>query len=227
MGPGRVRSRAEGGPPLKRPFCRRLLRLACLAMVACLLTVAVAPGAVLPPVARLLDVSEAPRPVDYVLVLNGDPETRPFAAAALVNANYAHRVLLTRQELTLESASVQVGDAPSELEIARRVLRERGVTQDAIEVLPGEIAGTADEARALAAFLEEQPNATVAVVTNSFHTRRARLVFNRALGARAGQVYFVGVPREGAEEGSWWRTPHGCTVYLSEYAKLPYYWLRY
>jgi uncharacterized SAM-binding protein YcdF (DUF218 family) len=212
---------------VKRPFRRRLLRLTCLAIVACMLTVAIAPGVVLPPLARFLDVSEAVRPVDYVLVLNGDPETRPFAAAALVNANYAHCVLLTRQELTLESASVQDGETPSELEITRRVLRRRGVPDDAIEVLPGEIGGTADEARALAAFLEGEPDAKVAVVTNSFHTRRARLVFNRALGARAGQVYFVGVPREGAEEASWWRTPHGCTVYLSEYAKLPYYWLRY
>jgi len=35
---------------------------------------------VLPPLARFLDVSQTPRATDYVLVLNGDPETRPFAA---------------------------------------------------------------------------------------------------------------------------------------------------
>jgi uncharacterized SAM-binding protein YcdF (DUF218 family) len=212
---------------MKKPVRRWLLRGACLALLAGVLVVVLAPGWVLPPVARFLDVAEAPRPVDYVLVLNGDPEARPFAAAALVNADYTRHVLLTRQQLALESASVQDGAAPSELEITRRVLRLRGVPEDAIEVLPGETGGTADEARALAAFLEAHPDATAAVVTNSFHTRRARLVFNRALGPRAGQVYFVGVPREGVEEASWWRTPHGCTVYLSEYAKLPYYWLRY
>jgi uncharacterized SAM-binding protein YcdF (DUF218 family) len=84
-----------------------------------------------------------------------------------------------------------------------------------------------DEARALATFLEAHPDATAAVVTNGFHTRRARRVFNQALGVRAAQVYFVGVPRDRVDESSWWRTPHGCTVYLTEYAKLPYYWLRY
>jgi uncharacterized SAM-binding protein YcdF (DUF218 family) len=199
----------------------------CLAVLGGLLLVFIAPGWVLPPLARYLDVSEEPGPVDYVLVLNGDPETRPFAAAALVKAGLARQVLLTRQRLALESNLVQGGAMLSELEITRGVLKARGVPEQAIRVLPGEISSTADEARVLAAFLKDEPEARVAVVTNGFHTRRARWIFRRALGEGGERIQLVGVPHEGVDEQSWWRTSLGCVLYVSEYAKLVYYRLRY
>ncbi len=202
-------------------------RLACLALVVGVLLVCLAPQWILPSAARFLDVSEKFRRVDYILVLNGDPEARPFAAAALVKAGLAKNVLLARQRLALESASVQQGAMLSELEITRRVLEIRGVSKQAIQVLPGEITSTADEARVLTAFLETRPAATVAVVTNAFHTRRARMVFRRFLGENVARVSFVGIPRDGADPVSWWRNAHGCSIYLSEYCKLFYYWLRY
>jgi uncharacterized SAM-binding protein YcdF (DUF218 family) len=145
----------------------------------------------------------------------------------MVKAGLASEVLLTRQRLTLESGSVQDGAMLSEFEIIRRVLLSRGVSEKAIRVLPGEIASTADEARVLAEFLRGCPDKTVTVVTNGFHTRRARWVFRRMLGDRAGQVSFIGVPRDGVDEATWWRTPLGCGTYSSEYAKLPFYWVRY
>jgi uncharacterized SAM-binding protein YcdF (DUF218 family) len=211
-----------------RRFRRWALRLTCLVLLAGLLLVWFAPGWVLPPLAHFLDVSQSPQPTDYVLVLNGDPETRPFAAAALVRAGLAREVLLTRQRLALESETVQEGVMLSELEITRQVLRHRGVPEESIRILSrGEITSTADEARELASFLATCPQATVTVVTNGFHTRRARMVFRRMLGQYAGQVFFVGVPREGINVDLWWQTSHGCGVYLTEYPKLAYYWLRH
>jgi uncharacterized SAM-binding protein YcdF (DUF218 family) len=206
---------------------RWLKRGVCLAVLAGILVVWLAPVWVLPPVARFLDVSEPPQPVDYVLVLNGGPNTRPFAAAALVRAGLARTILLTRPSLALESASVQEGVTLPELEITKRVLKGRDIAEERVRILPGEVTSTADEASELAAFLETEPGATAAVVTNSFHTRRAQMVFARALGANAGRVSFVGVPQDDLDEDSWWRSPQGCTTYVSEYCKLPYYWLRY
>lgn len=210
---------------------RRLWRwcclLCCLAVLTALTLVLLAPGTVLPPLAEFLDISESPRPADHVLVLNGDPNTRPFAAAALVGAGLVKDVLLTRQQLTLESDNVRAGVVLSELELTKAILQTRGVASELVKVLPGEIGGTGDEARLLAAFLKDHPEATVAVVTNGFHTRRARWIFHRALGPAAAQIYFVGVPRDGVDETTWWRTASGSVVYLSEYAKFAYYWLRY
>lgn len=203
------------------------VRLAAVAAVLLVAGVCLAPDRTLPPVARYLDVSDEPGPTDFVLVLNGDPETRPFAAAAWWRVGLAREVLLTHQRVSIESASVQGGAVPTELETTRRVLRDRGVPDRAVRVLPGEIASTADEAAALAAFLRAEPAVTVTVVTNGFHTRRSRGVFRRAAGSDADRIRVVGVPRERVDAGAWWRTPEGCAVYASEYAKLLYYGVRF
>jgi uncharacterized SAM-binding protein YcdF (DUF218 family) len=204
---------------------RQLVGLACIVGLALVL---MAPGRVLPPVAEFLNVSEPPRATDCVLVLNGDPNTRPFAAAALVNAGLAREVLLTTQRLALESGAVRDGALPSELVLTKRILQVRGVPGEAVRVLQGgEIDNTYDEARVLNEFLDAHPDVRVAVVTNSFHTRRARWVFRRVLGEKASRVYFVGVPRDRVAEQTWWRTKEGCMVYLIEYGKFLYYRLRY
>lgn len=206
---------------------RWLMRATLALVVGAVFVTWLAPSTVLPPLARYLDVSDAPRKVDYVLVLNGDPETRPFAAAALVKAGLAQTVLLTPQRLALESSSVREGSMPSELQILKAILRARGVGESAIEVLPAEITNTADEANALAAFLDTQPMATVAVVTNTYHTRRARRTFARRLGDAAERVSFLGVPADDATQDDWWRTARGCTTYLTEYGKSLYYLWRH
>jgi uncharacterized SAM-binding protein YcdF (DUF218 family) len=205
---------------------RWLLRLLCLAFVAGLLLAWFAPAVVLPPVARFLNVSEPPRKVDCILILNGDPEIRPFAAAALIKSGLARDVLLTRQRLAMESSSVQEGVMLSEIEITKKILHARGVPDARVIVLPGEITSTSDEARELAKYLTANRTATVAIVTNAFHTRRARMNFQRALGESFERVSFIGVPRDGVDENSWWRTAAGCAVYFSEYCKLPVNWLQ-
>lgn len=210
-----------------RWLLRWTLRALFLTVLGGFLLVWLAPSWVLPPVADFLDVSESPHPTDYVMVLNGDWNIRPFAAAAIYRVGLAREVLLTTQRATLESGAVQDGRIPSELEITLRVLRARGVPDEAVRVLPAAIASTHDEARALADFLADRPDATVAVVTNSFHTRRARWIFRRALGDKLSNVSFVGVPRDRVDAQTWWRSSEGCKIYLSEYGKFLYYWVRY
>lgn len=235
MGSGPVRTEPENalttsesgrrGWSLKR-FARRCAAIALAILLVLLSIVWLAPQWVLSPLGAFLDVSEPPTRTDYVLVLNGDPETRPFAAAGLVRAGLADEILLPRQDITLESASVQDGSTASELETTQRILRARGIPNERIHVLPGEIGNTWGEAQGLAAFLDEHPDVSVTVVTNGFHTRRARGIFRRVLGDRAGDLHFLGVPRDGVDAEAWWRTRRGCVVYVGEYAKLLYYQVR-
>ena len=178
----------------------------------------------LPCVAEFLDVSEAPTTVDFVLILNGDVETRPFVAAALVNAHLARQALVTTVAPTPEAED---GLLPPEHEITHRVLLARGVPDSQITVLPGKIASTFDEAHVLAQFVDQHPGCSVAIVTNAFHTRRARWIFRRVLGGRQCQIHLVAAPRDGIRADSWWHTEAGLTAYLSEYVKLVVYWVRY
>jgi uncharacterized SAM-binding protein YcdF (DUF218 family) len=177
-------------------------------------------GRLLPAMGRFLDVSEPPRPVDAVLVLEGGANDRPFVAAALVRAGLAGRVLVPTVK---RSADNEDDLLPPEHELIRRVLLVRRVPPECIIPLPGECDSTLDEARALARFLDAEPETTVAVVTHGYHTRRARSLFRRVLGGRIARVHFVAAPTEDCSADDWWCSEEGFTAYTAEYFKLVMY----
>jgi uncharacterized SAM-binding protein YcdF (DUF218 family) len=178
----------------------------------------------LPAVARFLDVSDPPSRTEYVMVLGGGPQTRPFVAAALVRCGFADRVLLAAAR---ESWDQREGVALADHEVCRRVLVKLDVPEESVIVLPGECASTYDEAQALAEFARRHPLSTFTVVTSSYHTRRTRYIFRKALGELASQVQFLGAPNDGFDETNWWRDEAGFAAYTSECLKLVFYLLRY
>jgi uncharacterized SAM-binding protein YcdF (DUF218 family) len=171
----------------------------------------------LPLAGAYLDVSTPPRTVDDMLVLGGGADTRPFAAAAVYKAGLAQRILLPTVRPSPESAD---GLVPSDQEIMRQVLLKRGVPSEAIELLPGEVTSTADEARALRRYLDEHPGRRVAVVTNDYHTRRARCIFRTEVGDRAADLIFFAAPTDDFDAHDWWRSETGFQRYSDEYVKL-------
>ena len=187
-----------------------------------LLLAAVVPWAtgfqLLPAMTRWLDVGERPQPADYVMVLTGDENTRPFAAAALIESGFAQRALVAGSAGQDDGAILPRTD-----DVVRQVLLKRGVPETDITVLPGAAATTYDEARALAAFLCNHDNARVIVLTSDFHTRRSRWTFARALADRAGQVSIVSAPVDEFEPERWWRNETGFATIVAEYLKLGFY----
>jgi uncharacterized SAM-binding protein YcdF (DUF218 family) len=177
----------------------------------------------LPAVGRFLNNADAVGQTDIVMVLGGGLDTRPYVAAALLKAGKAKRVLIPSVRFTehdREQEHMPQHDA------MRRVLVSRGVNEDQIELLPGVCASTEDEAAALAKYLETHPEATVAVVTSDFHTRRTRLLIGRKLGSHADRVRFVAAPTDYFSADDWWQTERGWSTYTTEYAKLIMTWLR-
>lgn len=179
---------------------------------------------VLPQIARYLDVSAPPEPVDYVMVLGGGNETRPFVAAALVRARFATGVLVSTAQASPEALA---GLVPTEQEIIRRVLLARKVPAEAIQILPGECTSTNDEAHVLAEFMRREPNCRVAIVTTNLHSRRASWIFRKILGSRASQVRFVAPATGGFSADNWWQCEHGFRACMNEYLKLGFYFARY
>ena len=103
---------------------------------------------------------------------------------------------------------------------AVEVLEMRGVSSEKIELLPSVCTSTLDEAHALADYLDRSPDLRVAVVTNTFHTRRTRLLFSRVLGRRAGLVTFISAPTDCFSAQDWWHHEEGLVTYSTEYVKL-------
>jgi len=173
----------------------------------------------LPGVGQFLDVGQPPTRVDYVYVLGGGTDSRPFAAAALYDAGLAGKVVLPSVQAAPEADQ---GVRPPEQKQTRRVLTARGVPETAIELLPESetVRSTRDEAAALARFVQARPGCTVAVVTHNYHTRRARMIFTRALAERADQLCMVGIGTDYFDATNWWQSADGFRTFLSEYIKL-------
>ena len=150
------------------------------------------------------------------------PRRVPFAAAVLWKAGWAPRVLVTTVANHPEQDFV-----PLEHELNLRVLRVCGVPAEDIVLLQGQAVSTRDEAQALAEYLAAAPGQRLLVVTNGYHTRRARWIFNRLLGSRAGRITLVSVRPDDFQIERWWQDEKGFSVILGEYLKLGFYGLRY
>ena len=168
------------------------------------------------------EASQTPGQAEYVMVLNGNENTRPFVAAALAKAGIARHALVTRVAPEMNNPYLPPYD-----EINRDVLLNRGVSPDRVTILPAAAATTYDEAQALAAFLKDRPQARVLIVTDDFHTRRSRWVFAKVLGESFERVSFVAAPADAYRPDRWWQDEAGFIAFTTEYLKLAFYAVYY
>lgn len=200
---------------------RRLVGIALIAFVFGSLYVFRTP--LLTKAGRWLNVSSPiTKPVDDVVVLGGNPGTRPFVAAAMVRSGYARQILIPQ---VVDSGDVIDGIIPPEHEIVRQVLLRSGVSGDAIAILPVVADSTDREARCVASYLAAHPQRTVAIVTSDFHTRRTRLLFMRACRNDASRLVVIGAPTDYFTAADWWRVEAGFIVYTNEFLKLAKVWI--
>ncbi len=181
--------------------------------------------------ASWLNVATFPQRTDYVFVLNGDSNVRPFIAAALVKAGLASQVLLVpmKEPHQSESSTADVNAVPASHELARRVLIHQGVAAERIRIIAGKCTNTFDEAQSLFNHLNNASDqtATVSIVTSDFHTRRTRWTYQQVFGDRADRLSFVAAPTEGFDQTNWWRVEDGFMVYGTEFLKFGFYTFRY
>lgn len=190
-----------------------------LALVACYAT----RGAWGPAIARRLDVGTRPQRADYALVLGGDVQSRPLAAALLYRHGYVGKVLLTQV--------ARHGDSPLAFDdytaLARRMLLHEGVKPEDVRVLDGEVRTTMDEAKLIEPILRAEPQARVVVVTNDFHTRRGVWAVKHRVPEAAERIFAFSAPVKGVTPDNWWQSQAGISIYCGEYARLGFYYLRY
>lgn len=206
--------------PLNRPQPSRLwvLGLGCALLVTLAVVTLTWRESLLAAAGRWMNVGERlDHAVDYTFVLGGNPKTRVVMAAALYREGFTRRILLPEVEVPPEAAQ---GLALPEREVARRILLASAVPPEAIVDVDGEVTSTRDEARALGRFLDQHPEAEVAVVTNDYHTRRARMLFERQVPGHSRRLHFVAAPTRGFGPDNWWKLNNGVNTYVTEFAKL-------
>ena len=75
--------------------------------------------------------------------------------------------------------------------------------------------------------VEKAGHLRILLVTNGYHTRRARWIFTEVLDGQAATVLPISVPRDEFAEESWWRSERGFAAIAGECLKLGFYRLRY
>jgi uncharacterized SAM-binding protein YcdF (DUF218 family) len=173
--------------------------------------------------------ADLPR-ADALLVLSGSSNylERSRWAARLYREGRAPLILLT-DDGERGGWSNTEGRNPFFVERAARALKESGVPAENIEVLPGLVSSTYEEAISLRSFAASHGLRSILVVTSAYHSRRALWTMRRVF---EGSNIEVGVdaPPVGGESPAptiWWGSPRGWQMVASEYPKMLYYRLRY
>jgi uncharacterized SAM-binding protein YcdF (DUF218 family) len=175
-------------------------------------------------IAHWLDIGVEPRKVDHIVLLPGDENVRPFVAAALIKAGLAHDILVPQN---FPSPEIEDGLIPPNHVVAAEILHRRGASPDKLRVLSMKSDGTIDDARATQEVLDQEPSATVAVVTSFFHTRRARMSFRAVYGSRADDFLYISTPVTDLDPDHWWESDSGAQMIATELFKIAIYWVAY
>jgi len=177
---------------------------------------------------RVLVVADPlPASSDAIVVLAGSPRARSLEAARLYKAGIAPRVVVTRETLppgamALRDAGVELPDTDA---LTRSALAGLGVPPRAIVTLRRRAHSTASEARTIARWACAHGLDSIVVVTSPPHTRRARLVLERALGPDV-TLTIRPAPDDSFAGDRWYRVRRNAKEVLSEWEKLAHHWLR-
>lgn len=181
--------------------------------------------------ARALVVNtDLPR-ADALVVMSGSTvyAERARHAARLFHEGRAPKVILTNDGVR-GGWSQEEGRNVSFNERAVAELRRAGVPAASIEVLPGFVSSTYDEARLLHARAgETQRLGSLLIVTSGYHSRRALGTFRGVFAGSDVQLGMSAVAPGGGtpSPATWWMSRRGWPLVAGEYLKLIYYRLKY
>ena len=172
--------------------------------------------------AGFLIIADPLLPTDAMVVLSGDMG-RMSENATLFKDNFSRVLILTETDQPFTGS-----DAPeTNSTLAKRLsAQQEGIPADAILVTRAISNSTLDEARAVLALLQEKGFSSCIVVTDPFHTRRTRMIFNDVFEGSGIKVIVRPVRDHWYRSSTWWLSPQGWQATTSEYVKYIAYFLR-
>jgi uncharacterized SAM-binding protein YcdF (DUF218 family) len=170
--------------------------------------------------ARAWVVNDPVAKADAIVVLGGGVDTRPFAAAKLYHDGVAPVILYMNVRPT---PAEKLGIGMSEAEETRRILLSNNIPGSALEPIGTNVASTYDESCAVRAWESRSGAKSIVIVTDVFHTRRARWIFEKQFRGTGVQVHPQAVATLDYTTADWWRHEEGVIGFQSEVIKYIYY----
>ena len=163
---------------------------------------------------RWLIVADALAPARAVVILRGHYPFRAIEAGAIYRQGWAPEVWLTRTHADAAAEALRrLGmTAGTEDVMNRELLGRLAVPADAIRLLGGAVANTADEVKLVAAELRSAGGGAVIIVTSKPHTRRVRAAWRALVGERPAAIVRY-ASDDPFHADRWWRyTPDALSV---------------
>ena len=161
---------------------------------------------------------------DAIVVLGGGIQTRPFEAARLYREGYAPRVLVASPE---SKPTDKIGLTVGDTEVTKRILSRQGVPDSAVVEFGDEVSSTREEALALGSWIRKTGAKKIIIVSDPFHTRRVRWLFNKELQPAGTEILTAAAPSLKYDASNWWQTEQGLIEFQNELIKYAYYRVNY
>jgi uncharacterized SAM-binding protein YcdF (DUF218 family) len=201
----------------RRVFARVSAIVALVALLGC--------ACFMPFAGRYLVREDPLESADAIFVLAGGAVDRWLESVDLYHEQYAKSVVLSpgrteKAEIELRARGIHL---PTSGEIARNAMVQLGLPADAVQIMPGNLDNTAQEAEACHAFARNAGWRRVIVVTSRYHTRRTRFAFRREFRDSPITVLVRASRHDESDPPHWWRYRADIRFVTSELQKLILY----
>ncbi|MBT3637539.1 MAG: YdcF family protein [Opitutae bacterium] len=174
--------------------------------------------------ARLFGVHTATKGANALVCLSGGKITRVPETLRLWNQGYAPSIYLTNEKKgNKEFSKLETGNLGFAREVVRKM--ELNATWETIPSLGDGATSTFDEAEDVLAYGKEKGWKRIIIVTDEFHTRRARYAFEKIFDDSGIEVEVAGASNEVFSDDDWWQSDRGISSYVLETIKFPVYLL--
>ena len=168
-----------------------------------------------------LVISDTIENVDLITAVSG-PEYRIVYAAELCGKRYSNRLFFT--------GALYEGTNTTEASWSEYIAKTTGVAEG-VEIILDEtpISSTQDEAVLLKKYIDahKEEIKSIMIVTDAYHTRRARWIYRQVLGDEI-KIVMVPVPFSRTNMSKyWWTNAESRKFVFNEYVKLVFYLFRY
>ena len=154
-----------------------------------------------------------------VVLLSGGGLNRMSEAVRIYQERWADTIILTET-----GAQVPEFDAPYS-KIAKFEVMDMGVPETGILFAGENLGSTLGEAKAILRLLGNSNANAIIVVTDPYHTRRVKIVFERVFADSGIRVIVRPVRGSWYKSTTWWMSLAGWQVTINEYVKLAgFYW---
>ena len=170
-------------------------------------------------VGSYLVVADKVTPADAIVVLSGGTSDRLPQAARLFKKGYGSTVILTQTALIDSNPPID----PNHFKEIQAV--ELGIPPEQTFITNEQVDSTSDEASAVLDLMQRHGLKSCIVVTDPYHSRRAKIIFDNTFEGTNIKVMIYPVGNSWYRPLTWWLHPDGWLYTAEEYFKLFAYWM--